>query len=122
MMDDVISPPREFLVGAVFGNVAGGGHLLVAPGHDELNAGSLTGHLAKVNFVRHRGSRAITYTARLLPPWMNCSIVVSDGERAVLATYPLWMRRKVLSALQESGFEVVRKLTLIERGYEAMRF
>ena len=53
---------------------------------------------------------------------MNCSIVVSDGERAVLATYPLWMRRKVLSALQESGFEVVRKLTLIERGYEAMRF
>jgi hypothetical protein len=118
----MINPGREFAVGTVLGKVAGGGHLLVAPGHLQLRTGSVTGHLSNVDIVQHRGSAVTAYTARLVPPWMNCSIVVSDGERSVLATFPIWMRRKVLSTLEENGFEVAPRRTLIERGYEAMTF
>jgi hypothetical protein len=118
----MISPSREFRVGAVLGNVAGGGLLLVAPGRLEMKTGSITGHVSKVDIVQHSGSKVTAYTARLLPPWMCCSIVVADGKRSVLATFPIWMRRKVLSTLKESGFEVARRGTLIERGYEAMTF
>lgn len=109
-------------MGAVVGNVAGGGRLLVAPGHLELRTGTVTGHLSKVDIVQHLGSKVTAYTARLVPPWMNCSIVVADSERSVLATFPVWMRRRVLSAIRENGFEVVHRPTLIERGYEAMTF
>jgi hypothetical protein len=118
----MLSPSQEFTVGTLLGNVTGGGRLLVAPGHLALRTGALTGRLSKVEIVHHRGSRVTAYTARLLPPWMSCSIVVSDGERAVLATFPVWMRRRLPSTLRENGFEVARRLTLIERGYEAMTF
>lgn len=113
---------RELAVGAVLGTVAGAGRLVVGPGVLELNAGSVTGRLSKVDRVEHAGSRVTAYTARLLPPWMNCSVVVSDGERSALATFPIWMRRRVLSALREGGFEVTLRATLIERGYEAITF
>lgn len=118
----MIGPSREFTVGAVARNVAGGGHLLIGPGRLELRTGVLTGRLPKIDVVQHRGSMVTAYTARLLPPWMNCSIVVSDGERSVLATFPIWMRRKVFSSLRDSGFEVRHKVTRIERGYESMTF
>ncbi|HVA08113.1 MAG TPA: hypothetical protein VNG12_15355 [Acidimicrobiales bacterium] len=113
---------REFAVGVVLGTVAGAGRLVVAPGKLELKTGSITGRLSHVDGVEHAGSRVTAYTARLLPPWMNCSVVVSDWERSALATFPLWMRRRLLSVLREDGFEVTLRATLIERGYEAMTF
>src|SRR5580700_141669 len=106
MIDGVIRSTREFNVGAVVRNVGGSGRLLIGPNHLELRTGALTGQLGRTDIVEHRGSKVTAYTARLLPPWMNCSIVVSNGERSVLATFPIWMRRKVLSSVRESGFEV----------------
>lgn len=114
--------PRTFGVGAVLHNVQGGGRLFVAPGRLELRPGPATRKVSGVEVVRHSVSRVEAYRARLLPPWMSCSIVVSDGIRRVLATFPLWTRRSLFAALSSAGFEVSEKVTLIEHGYERMTF
>lgn len=97
---------QEFRVGVVVGSVGGGGRLLVGPGHLELRTGHLTGGLFRVEAVRHQGQGVKVYTARLLPPWMNCSVVVTDERRSVRATFPVWMRWRVVGSLQDSGFSV----------------
>jgi len=113
---------REFSVGAVLHNVAGGGHLYVAPGVLELRPGPISGRVSHVEVVRHGTSEVVLYRARLVPPWMNCALVLSDGKQTVLATFADWMRRKVVDALCQAGFHVTEKVTLIERGYERLTF
>ena len=113
---------REFLVGAVLHNVAGSGHLYVAPGVLELRPGLISGRVSHVEVVRHGSSEVVLYRARLVPPWMNCALVLSDGKRTVLATFAAWMRTKVVDALRQAGFQVTEKVTLVERGYDRVTF
>jgi hypothetical protein len=113
---------REFLVGAVLHNVAGGGHLRIAPGYLELRPGPISERVSKVEAIRHGTLDVVLYRARLLPPWMNCALVLSDGEHTGLATFAGWMKRRIAKALADAGFHVVEKLTLVERGYESMTF
>jgi hypothetical protein len=113
---------KEFTVGAVLHNVVGRGRLVVAPEILELHIGPVIRRISHVESVRHRGSDVEMYRARLVPPWMSCSVVVSDGERTVLATLPIWMRRKVRKALNEAGFHTTEKVTLVERGWERLTF
>ena len=116
------SAVREFSVGSVVNNVSGPARLRIEPGVLELRAGRIVSRVSKVDVVRHSGHDVFVYRARLLPPWMNFSIVVSDGQRSVLATGPMWNRRKLLGALHSAGFQTIEKITRIERGYEKMTF
>src|ERR1700722_13439868 len=40
---------------------------------------------------------------------MYCSVVVFDGERAAVATFPVWMRRRILSAMPDCGCEITHR-------------
>jgi hypothetical protein len=113
---------RVFSVGVLLRNVAGGGHLVIAPGHVELRPGRLSKKISHVDGIRQEGTDAIMYWARAMPPWMNVSVVVSDGSQTGLATGAFWMRRRLKSALQGAGFQVTERVTWFERGNELMTF
>jgi hypothetical protein len=109
-------PGREFAVGAILSNVQGSGRLFVGPGAIELRPSTLSRRMSKVECVRHRGTNVQLYRARLIPPWINSSVVVSDGTRTVLATFPAWMRKRIVKELHDSGFHTTEKVNLIDRG------
>jgi hypothetical protein len=113
---------HEFQVGTTFPNISGGGRLYIAPGVLELRPGPLSRRFANADTVRHSSSEVQVYRARFLPPWMNCALVVSDGERTVRATIPTWMRRKVVAVLHGAGFQTVEKKTLIDTGFKQIKF
>ena len=114
------SAGREFSVGAVLHNVVGGGHLYIAPGVLELRTGPVSRGVSGIPTVRHDSSEVVLYRARLMPPWMSCSVVVSDDQRTVLATFAGWMRRSILGALRGAGFDVTEKVTKLDRGYQLL--
>ena len=113
-------PFCEFAVGVVLHNIAGGGHLLVGPEVLEIHPGPLSRRASRVESVRHMGTEVETYRARLLPPWVNCSVVVSDGSTTVLATFPTWMRKRICRALRQAGFQTTERMTLTERGWDRL--
>ena len=115
-------PEHEFQVGATFPNISAGGRLYIAPGVIEVRPGRLTRRGANVDTVRHSSSEVQVYRARLIPPWMSCAFILSDGERTVRVTIPTWMRRKVLAVLHGAGFQTVEKRTLIDTGFKEIKF
>lgn len=113
---------RQFRVGGVFKGWGGNSRLTVGPGLLQIEPGRLIAGLSKADVVRHRGQRVKVYKARLWPPWMNCAVVVSDGTQSVLGTFAAWNGRQMITTLQENGFQVDERVTLIELGYESMSF
>ena len=116
------SEANEFIVGLTANYLNGGGRLIVAPGYLEVRSTRLTKRFSGVKSVRHHGSNVDLYTARLVPPWFNCSVIVSDGQRSVLGCFPIWTRKHVAMALQEAGFNVIFRTSLFGRGYYRVTF
>lgn len=117
----MLEPRQDFGVGAVVGQWAGSGHLLVAPGKLELHAGPLTGRLSGVSAVKHEGSKIMLYRARPFPPWMNAHLVLRSGDRTALAGIPAWRRRRVIAALRQNGFHVQENVSMFDSGYHLAR-
>lgn len=106
-----------FQVGVILPGVAGGGHLLVALRRLELTTGPLSRRVSKTTSIVHHGVNIDFYRARLMPPWISTSIVVSDGRQTALATFPSWMRKSLRAALERNGFKVQIINTRIDRGF-----
>jgi len=107
----------EFTVGAVVSNVAGGGHLAIGPGRMELRVGRLSRRVSGTDLIRHHGTDVVLFRARAMPPWMDFSVVVSDGRQTGLATGPFWLRKRVAQTLRSAGSRVTEKETWFQRGY-----
>ena len=105
----------RFSVGAVVHKVNGGGHLTIEDGYLVLEPGAVTRRLTGVNRVIHQNATVQVVRSRLLPPWMSTHLLISDGQEAVLAGVPAWMRSKVLDALQSHGFVVKQSRSLFSR-------
>ena len=86
--------------------VNGGGRLTVAPGAITLDVGRVTRSLSGVREIVHTDREVTLVTARLVPPWFNTSLVVSDGGTAAQVVTGIWMRARLCAALGNAGFDV----------------
>jgi hypothetical protein len=88
-MSEIPSTARDFQAGVVLPNVAGGGHLRVSPGRIELTTGPLSKRASGTTSIVHQGTDIDLYRARLMPPWMSRSLVISDGRETGLERAPI---------------------------------
>jgi hypothetical protein len=95
-----------FRVGVRVAPVNGGGWLTVAPGAITLDVGRVTRGLSGVREIVHTDREVTLVTERLVPPWFNTSLMVSDGRTAARVSMPILARGKLRAALAEAGFEV----------------
>jgi hypothetical protein len=109
-----VSP--SFSVGATVRRVNGGGHLIIERGSLVLKPGALTRRLSGVDRIAHAVPAVHLIRGRLLPPWMNAHLVITDGQETGLAGIPAWTRGRVVRQLQASGFTVEESVTLFSRG------
>ncbi|MEA2410962.1 MAG: hypothetical protein QOC77_1523 [Thermoleophilaceae bacterium] len=102
-----------FRVGVRMAPVNGGGRLTVAPGAITLDVGSVTRRLTGVREIVHTDREVTLVTARLVAPWFNTSLMVSDGRTAAQVSMPIFARGRLRAALDEAGFEVRETATWI---------
>jgi hypothetical protein len=95
-----------FRVGVWVAPVNGGGWLTVAPGAITLDAGRVTRGLSGVRRIVQTDREVTLVTARLVPPWFNTSLMVSDGRTAAQVSMPIGARGRLRAALDEAGFDV----------------
>ncbi len=111
-----------FKVGTILPDVADCGALWIGPGILELRLGPVSGTGNRTDALTHESSQIVVYRARLLPPWMNCSLAIREGHQTVFATFPIWKLRRMKAALEGVGFVVTTKVTRFERGHEKWAF
>ncbi|HEX4324851.1 MAG TPA: hypothetical protein VHZ77_09515 [Gaiellaceae bacterium] len=108
---------RRFTVGvAARGGVRGGGTLIIGNGRLECQLGRGSRSISGVERVRHEGTTVDVYRARLIPFWCNVSVVIDDGEAAMLASKSAFGLRSLETALTEAGFQVRVHHTWTDRG------
>jgi hypothetical protein len=71
-----------------------------------LDVGRVTRRLSGVREIVHTDREVTLVTARLVPPWFNTSLMVSDGRTAAQVSMPILARGRLRAALDEAGFEV----------------
>jgi hypothetical protein len=67
--------------------------------------------------IRHAARDVHIYVARLVPPWVNVGIVISDGDRTAVATVPIVLKSKVTRALNGAGFRPIEHSTWLDHGW-----
>jgi hypothetical protein len=98
-----VSSPQRFLVGVHFRRHFGGpGHLTVGPGELVLTDRRAT------RSVTHRGTSVTVEKKRFEPPTGNHWIAITDGETTGYAAISRKRAERVLAAVEECGFSVVR--------------
>jgi hypothetical protein len=95
-----------FRVGVRIAPVRGGGRLTVAPGAIVVDVGRATRALSRVREIVHTDGGVALVTARLVPPWFNTSLVVSDGRTSAQVALPIWARGRLRAALDDAGFDI----------------
>ena len=114
----MIAWPATFGVGVTTpGLWRGGGELTIAPGSLVCTPGRLTAGASAAQPVRHEGTRADVFVARLVPPWFNVTVPVRGEAGTLVASMWILGRRKLRQTLQEAGFEVVEHVTWTDRGF-----
>lgn len=98
----------RFTVAATMGAWSGGGQLEVRPGSLHLVAGPILRRLASRSEILHTESSVRFVRARLMPPWINTSLIlVGQDRRDGLASVPVWLRRRLRHSLVRAGFDIV---------------
>ena len=97
-----------FSVGLSQGLLGGGGCLAIEEGRLALEPSRLTRVTGLPVEVVHGRSDVVVAHRRLLPPFLSCAIPLTDAQGHVeaVASFPLWLRRPVVSALRSHGFTV----------------
>jgi hypothetical protein len=78
----------------------------VAPGAITLKVGRVTRGLSGVREIVQTDREVTLVTARLVAPWFNTSLMVSDGRTAAQVAMPILARGRLRAALDEAGFDV----------------
>jgi len=111
--DQVIA---TFNVGARVRSIYGGSRLVVGPGRLELvKYEGRVGGLMSVGPLTHRGEDVTMVYVRFVPPNMNTSVVLVDGNETGFAVVPLWERRRLRDALVAAGFSLNEVQTRFSR-------
>lgn len=111
-----VAAARWLAVGVRTHNVAGGGHLEIAPGHLACVLGPLARRVAGFERVVHAGLQVHVFRARLVPFWFNVTCVVDDGHKAVLASKTALSLNKLVMLLRLAGFQPTVHRTWFHRG------
>jgi len=72
------------------------------------------------DFVQHKGTVVDVYHARM-PFWCNVGVIVSDGQRSIVAVMWTFGRRALISTLEGNGFTVKQHRTMLEVGRSKLR-
>src|ERR1700722_4168527 len=115
-MSDSFSPPHIFKVGVTTSKASGGGRLQVEQHSVVCELGPVNRKVSGLSTVKQYGARIDIYVAKLVPPWFNVSVPISDGENLVRASMWLPGLRKLREALSSAGFQVSVHRTWLERG------
>jgi hypothetical protein len=98
---------RRFSVGvAARGGIRAGGTLIIRAGVLECQLGRAARAVSGVERVQHAGTTVDVYRARLVPFWFNVSVVIDDGETAMLASTSAFGLHALQQALTKAGFQV----------------
>ena len=103
--------PAAFRVGASIRRVHGGGRLTVDRGALLFEAGRLTRDLVGVTQILHTDDSVVVMRGRLVPPWFNTSVLLHDEGASASVVVPVWVRRRLLSALSLAGFHPKQVVT-----------
>jgi hypothetical protein len=113
--------PHKIRVGANMRSVNAGATLVIAPKLIMLEPGKLArwgartivGELA---VVVHTKPIVTVIRGRLLPPWMNTSVVIEGDSETAVATVPGWRRHRLLRAIRDAGFTIEEQMRLFDVG------
>ena len=103
--------PAVFTVGARIRRVHGGGKLTVDRGALIFDAGRPTRELGGVAEIIHTDDPVVLMTGRLVAPWFNTSVLLHDRGASASVIVPVWVRRRLLSALRLAGFHPKENVT-----------
>jgi hypothetical protein len=95
----------------------GGGRLVVEPGKITLRPSKWTQALTASGELVHTDREVVVVRSRLVPPWMSCHLVMRSHAGAVSAGMPLFVHRKLKSALEKAGFHVVDRWSWFSFGH-----
>ena len=115
------SEPRSFTVGVNAKSVRGGGRLTVGPGAVAVCLGPVLRRVTGLDVVVHRKPSITVISTRLMPPWLNTSVVVEDVACTVVASTTILDRRTLFSALQWSGLRVLPETRWFSIGGDLVR-
>jgi hypothetical protein len=109
----VTEPTYTFEVGGDFGTFGGNARLTITP--TEI---SMRSRFPPHSEIVHRERAVRLIRARLLPPWMNTTLILqSDGERAAATIGPWFTRKPILLALEECGYQLVEERRWLSSGH-----
>ena len=112
-----VALPQILQAGAVVDSSYGGGRLVIAPGMVVLELGPLMRRATKRDRVAHGKKRLVMFKRRLLPPWMNTSLLI-EGDVVAYATVAGWNRGLLRDAIPAARYELDECSTLIFRGLD----
>jgi hypothetical protein len=69
-----------------------------------------------VSRVEHTDRTVTLIRTRLVPPWMNTSLVLRGHDRSAVATTWFGARRKLRGALRSAGFNIEEKAAWFDMG------
>jgi hypothetical protein len=99
------------------------GDLVITPGcvgFEPKGAMNAAFNFAEPPSVRHTSDLVVVVSGRLLPPWLNTGVVLTDeehlGTTTAVVQMPSWARRQLVDALHRGGFEVEHYRTLSSMG------
>jgi hypothetical protein len=69
-----------------------------------------------VKRIVHSGQQIQMFHPRLTAPWVNTTVIVSDGRQTGAASVWITGRRRLKRALSEAGFDILEQRTWTYRG------
>jgi len=86
--------------------------------HLELSRGFAK--VAGYPFIAHAGDVVQVFHQRLMPFWLNVSVLIDDGENRLCASMPSLFRKAIIRQLRAAGYQVKVHRTWIFRGLQRL--
>ena len=78
--------------------------------------------VGELRTIVHSKPYVVLVLGRLLPFWLNTSLVIEGDDETAVASVPGWDRRALRRLVEDAGFSVRVERTLISMGTSYVRY
>ena len=103
-------------VGSTIRRWHGGGVVTIAYGRIDFASSRFMRGLTQLERVEHTKADIVMYKARLLPPWVNTSVIIEGVDETVVAVSWAFHRNRWRRLLGAAGFILEERTTWISTG------